>query len=244
MTDPVEPGLPENLGPLQALRRVAAVFYAPRRTARAIRDNPNWVFPLLLTIVLSFLLAAALFSRPEWKETLQKALAAAPKTLGELEKVQLMHTMQGMAWFGALAAVVIGNLFLALLLWGMALIMEGKVRFVTILSFQLHVQMVTLIPQAVALGILLARNGKDVATDDPLPFSLAYFLPSQGVSPIVKGLAASADLFSFWYWALVLLGLPIIAGLPRKKVLLPVLLLVCIGILVRAATFSLAVAGP
>jgi hypothetical protein len=235
---------PRDLGPLEALGRVAGVYYAPSRTAREIRDSPNWVFPLLLSIVLSFLLAAALFSRPEWKEALQKAMAAAPPNLGELEKVQLLKGLQVAAWAGALAAVVIGNLFLALLLWGLSVVLEGRPRFMTVFSLQLHAQMVTLIPQAIGLGFLLARKGSDLGSDETLPFSLAYFLPSQGVSPLLRGLATSADLFTFWYWALVLLGLPIVAGLPRKKLILPVLLLLFLGILVRAATFSMALAGP
>jgi hypothetical protein len=152
--------------------------------------------------------------------------------------------MQGMAWVGAVAAVVIGNLLLALLLWGMAVLLEGRPRFLAVFSFQLHAQMVTVVPQAFGLGILLARKGRALNTNEAFPFSLAYFLPSQGSAPLIRGLASAVDLFTLWYWALVLVGLPIVAGLPRKKVLIPVLLLVFLGFLVRAATFSLALPGP
>jgi hypothetical protein len=213
--------------------------------AEEIRNHPNWVFPLLLSVVFSFLLAAALFSRPEWREALQKAaLSGAPTNLGELEKVQLLKTLQVMAWVGAMAAVIIGNLLLALLLWGTVVLMEGRPRFLTIFSLQLHAQMVTVLPQALGLGILLARKGRDLNASDAFPISLAYFLPSQGGAPVLRGIATAVDLFTLWYWALVLVGLPIVAGLPRKKVLLPVLLFIFLGILVRAATISLALAGP
>ena len=241
--DPAAP--PRDLGPLEALGRVARVFYAPHRVSEEIRDRPNWVFPLLLAILFSFLLAAAIFARPEWQEALQKALESAPRTLGELEKVQLLKAMRAMSWVGVVAAVVVGNLFLAVLLWGAAVLLGGRVRFLHVLSLQLHAQMVTVIPQALAVGILLARKGSDLKTaDETLSFSLAYFLPSQGVAPPLRALAASVDLFSLWYWGLVLLGLPIVAALPWKKVLGPVLVLWLVGLLVRAATLSLAMAGP
>jgi len=73
-------GRPEpagDLGPFQALGRVVRIFYAPRRLAAEIRDRPNWVFPLLLSLALTFLAAAVLFGRPEWQESLQKAVEAS-----------------------------------------------------------------------------------------------------------------------------------------------------------------------
>ena len=236
---------PRDLGPLEALGRVARVFYAPRHAAGEIRDRPNWVFPLLLSVFFSLLLSTAVFSRPEWQEALQKALAGAPKALGELERVQLLKTMRVMAYGAVVVAVVVGNLFLALLLWGTAVLLEGRTKFLTVFSLQLHAQMVTVLPQALGLGILLARRGNSLeGAGDPLPFSLAYFLPPQGGAPLLRALAASVDLFSLWYWGLVLLGLPIVAGLPRRKLLVPVLVLWIVGVLVRAATLSLAIGNP
>ena len=246
MTETGDPAAPSrDLGPLEALGRVARVFYAPRHAAGEIRDRPNWVFPLLLSVFFSLLLSVAVFSRPEWQEALQKALAAAPKTLGELERVQLLKTMRVMAYGAVVVAVVVGNLFLALLLWGTAVLLEGRTKFLAVFSLQLHAQMVTVLPQALGLGILLVRRGGSLeGADDPLPFSLAYFLPAQGVAPLLRAFASAVDLFSLWYWGLVLLGLPIVAGLPRRKLLVPVVILWIIGVLVRAATLSLATGNP
>jgi len=246
MTQAGDPAAPSrDLGPLEALGRVARVFYAPRRAAGEIRDRPNWVFPLLLSVFFSLLLSVAVFSRPEWQEALQKALSGAPKTLGELERVQLLKAMRIMAYGAVVAAVVVGNLFLALLLWGIAVLLEGRTKFLTVFSLQLHAQMVTVLPQALGLGILLARRGNGPeGAGDPLPFNLAYLLPAQGVAPLLRAFASAVDLFSLWYWGLVLLGLPIVAGLSRRKLLVPVMVLWIVGILVRAATLSLAVGNP
>lgn len=241
--DPAAPS--RDLGPLEALGRVARVFYAPRRAAGEIRDSPNWVFPLLLSVFLSLLLSVAVFSRPEWQEALQKALSGAPKTLGELERVQLLQAMRIMAYGAVIAAVVVGNLFLALLLWGTAVLLEGRAKFQNVFSLQLHAQLVTVLPQALGLGILLARSGNGPeGAGDLLPFSLAQLLPAQGVAPLLRAFASAVDLFSLWYWGLVLLGLPIVAGLPRRKLLAPVVVLWIVGILVRAATLSLATGNP
>jgi hypothetical protein len=236
---------PRDLGPLEALGRVAKVFYAPRHVAGEIRDSPNWVFPLLLSVLFSFFLAIAVFSRPEAQEALQKALANTPRTLGELERVQLLKTMRVMAWIVVVAAAVLGNVLLALLLWGTAALLEGRTRFLNVFSLQLHLQMVTLVPQALGLGILLAKGGG--GSEDPgdsLPFSLAYFLPAEGMAPLLRSFASAIDLFSLWYWGLVLLSLPIVAGVPRKKLVIPVLVLLTLSVLVRAATLALAVGKP
>jgi len=246
MTQAGDPAAPSrDLGPLEALGRVARVFYAPGRAAGEIRDSPNWVFPLLLSVFFSLLLSVPVFSRPEWQEALQKALSGAPNTLGELERVQLLKAMRVMAYVAVVAAVVVGNLFLALLLWGTAVLLEGRTKFLNVFSLQLHAQMVTVLPQALGLGILLAHRGNGLeGAGDPLPFSLAYLLPAEGAAPLLRAFASAADLFSLWYWGLVLLGLPIVAGLPRRKLLVPVLVLCIIGILVRAATLSLATGNP
>ncbi len=246
MTQAADPAAPSrDLGPLEALGRVARVFYAPARAAGEIRDSPNWVFPLLLSILLSLLLSVAVFSRPEWQETLQKALSGAPKTLGELERLQLLKAMQVMAYGAVAVAVVAGNLFLALLFWGTVALLEGRTKFLNVFSLQLHAQMVTVLPQALGLGILLAQGGKGLeGAGDPFPFSLAYFLPAQGVAPLLRAFASSADLFSLWYWGLILLGLPVLAGLPRGKLLVPVAVLWLAGILVRVATLSMATGSP
>jgi len=236
---------PRDLGPLEALSRVGRVFHAPRRVAGEIRDHPNWVFPLLLSVLFSFFLAVAVFSRPEAQEALQKALASAPSTLGELERVQLLKTMRVMAWIVVVAAAAAGNVLLALLLWGTAALLEGRTRFLNVFSLQLHLQMVTLIPQALGLGLLLARGGSgEEDPGDSLPFSVAYFLPAEGVAPLLRSFASAVDIFSLWYWGLVLLALPIVAGVPRRKVVAPVLVLWTLSVLVRAATLALAAGKP
>ncbi len=241
--DPAAP--PRDLGPLEALGRVARVFYAPRRVAGEVRDRPNWVFPLLLSILLSLFLAAAVFSRPEWQEALQKALSGAPKDLGELERVRLLQAMKFWAWGAVIVAVVAGNLVLALLFWGATVLLEGKARFLSVFSLQLHAQMVTLAPQALWLGILLARNGTAVnLTDESLSVSLGTFLPSRGVATPIRALALSVDFFSLWYWGLILAGLPVVSRLPWRKLLVPVAVLYAVGVLVHAATLSLTLAGP
>ncbi len=246
MTQAEDPAAPSrDLGPLDSLGRIARVFYAPRQVAEEIGDNPNWVFPLLLSVFLSLLLSAAVFSRPEWQETLEKTLSSAPKTLGELERVRLLDQMRVMGYVAVAAAVAVGNLFLAALLWGTAVLLQGRARFLTVFSLHLHAQMVTVIPPAIGLGILLlVRGGGLQGAGDPLPFSLAYLLPAAGAAPLLQAFASAVDLFTLWYWGLVLLGLPVVAGLPRKRLLFPVAVLWIAGILVRAATFSLPAGGP
>ena len=230
-----------DLGPLQALGRVARMFYAPRRAAAEIRESPNCVFPLLFTAVVSFLVAVVVFSRPEWQQTLQKNLDAAGTGLGQLDKVRALAVMKAFGWVGAVLAPVIGNLILAVLLWGAAVLMEGKATFLSVFSLQLHAQMVTLLQEVLAAGLLLRGGGGDPTGGEvTLPSSLAYYLPSEGIAPALRSLASAVDLFSLWYWGLVVLGLAIVARMPKVRVLVPAAVFWALGVVLKAATLSLA----
>ncbi|HEV8334976.1 MAG TPA: YIP1 family protein [Candidatus Polarisedimenticolia bacterium] len=247
MNGPAEPAAPPpgDLGPLQALGRVARIFYAPRAASAEIRERPNWVFPLLLSVLFSFLLWGALFARPEWQQALRQSIAAAPAKLGELEKVQTLKAMQVAATVMALAAPILGNLFLAMLLWGIATLREGKAPFVTVFSFEVHAQMVTVVPQAIGLGVLVASRGGSLAdAGSGIPFSLASLLPAAGVPAAARGLASAVDLFSVWYWALVLVGLPIVTSVPARRLRFPILVLWLASVIARAVTLTLAVSQP
>jgi hypothetical protein len=231
---------PSDLGPLQALARVARVFYAPRRAAQEIRDQPNWVFPLLLTLLFSFIGAAVLFERPEWHQALQKALENSGQKLGEVEKVKLLQALKVASWAFSLATPVVGNLLIAVILWGIAVKLTGKVGFIPVFSFQLHAQMVTLIPRTMGLAWLLGHAGADASQGDlPLPFTLGYFLPRGFGSAELRAVTGSMDLFGLWYWAVVIAGLAVLSGLPWRRFLVPVALLWALTVLIAAAAILL-----
>ena len=225
-----------DLGPLQALGRVARIFYAPRSAAREIREQPNWVFPLLLTLLFSFVSTAVLIQLPETQETLQKALESSGQKVGELEKVKLLEAMRVVAWVGFLVAPVVANLFVAMLLWGAAVMMEAKIGFLPVFSFQLHAQMVTLLPRTLGVAWILGRRGGQMsAAELPLPFSLGSLLPAGMATPVLKAVADSVDLFGLWYWAVIVVGLAVVVGVPWRRLFVPASFLWVLGVLVSAA---------
>jgi len=150
--------------------------------------------------------------------------------------------MRIVGWIGFLAAPIIGNLFLGVLLWGAAVLREGETGFLPVFSLQLHAQMVTLVPQTAGLVYLYVQEGERATNvEGVLPLSFAYFLPGEGVSPALRSFALSVDFLSIWYWILVAAGLSVIARIPAKRLATPILLLWILGVLVRAAaTYSLA----
>jgi Yip1-like protein len=224
-----------GLGPLQALGRVLRIFYAPQSAAREIREQPNWVFPLLLTLLLSFVTTAVIIGRPETQQALQKALESSGQKASELEKVKLLEAMRVVAWVGFLAAPVIANLFVAVVLWGATVMMEAKIGFIPVFSYQLHAQMVTLVPRTLGVAWILGRHGAQLTSGDlPAPFSLGNLLPAGMASPVLQAVAASVDLFALWYWAIIVAGLAVVAGVPWRRLLIPASFLWVLGVLLTA----------
>jgi len=229
-----------DLGPFQALARIAQTFYAPRRVAESIRERPNWVFPVLFSMLLSSVVAGALIARPEWQQTLQKAIEGSGQKLSELDKVRILGAMRAMSWVFLIAAPALGNWFIAALLWGTTMMLEGQAGFIKVFSLQLHAQMVSLVPQTAALCWVLGTKTAQLDEGEPtLPSSLGYFLPSDGIAPTLRAVAASVDIFTIWYWVLVVLGLAVVARLPKGRLALPVGVLAAMGVLLRAAAILL-----
>ncbi len=236
MTSATPPAKRTDLGPFEALGRILRAFFTPRALAEAIRARPNWVFPLLFSILLSFFIAAEVIGRPEWQETLRKALEQSGQKLGDLEKVKLLSAMQAVSWVGFLAAPVLGNLFLGLLLWRISMILKGQSGFLPVFSFQLHAQMVKAIPETAVLGWLLSRAGPGTVDDQtPLPLNLAYFLPTGSMAPIAKAILESVEILGIWYWVLVIVGLSIVAGIPWRRLVGPAFFLWALGVMIKTS---------
>lgn len=243
MTSAKPPAERSELGPFEALGRIARIFYAPRELAQEIRPRPNWVFPLLFSVLLSFLVAAAVITRPEWQDTLQKALEGSGQSLGELERRDLLSAMRVVSWIGFLAAPVVSNLFLAALFWGIAVRLGGKSGFLPVFSYQLHAQMVKVLPETIVLAWMLARGGGVLGSQTPLPLNLAFFLPFEGMAPALKSIAESVELFGIWYWAVMVAGLAIVTEVPWRRLLVPCTFLWGLGVLIKAMLRVLS-AGP
>jgi len=236
MTSAPPPAERSDLGPFEALGRILRAFFTPRQLAAAIRGRPNWVFPLLFSILLSFFIAAEVIGRPEWQDTLRKALEQSGQKLGELEKVQLLSAMRVVSWAGFLAAPVLGNLFLGLLLWRISVMLQGQSGFIPVFSFQLHAQMVKAIPETAVLAWMLSRAAPGTMDDQtPLPLNLAYFIPSGSLPALAKAILESVEILGIWYWILVVLGLSIVAGIPWRRLLGPAVFLWGLGVLIKTS---------
>src|SRR5436309_201978 len=94
--------------------------------------------------------------------------------------------------------------------------------------------------RAAAAPLLPGGRGDPTGADVTLPSSLAYYLPSEGIAPAPRSLASAVDLFSLWYWGLVVLGLAIVARVPKVRVLVPAAVFWALGVVLKAATLSLA----
>jgi len=123
---------------------------------------------------------------------------------------------------------------------------EWRVRrpFLSVFSLQLHAQMVTLWQEVCAAGVLLREEVQpDGRRREPCQHP-RLLSSSEGIAPALRSLASAVDLFSLWYWGLVVLGLAVVARMPKVRILVPAAVFWALGVVLKAATLSLARGPP
>lgn len=252
-TDAVDPS--QTQPPVQAaparknsFQRLAGVLFAPADTFEDIARKPDFVVPLIVIVLISYVTTFMIVPRMDWDAvTAQQyeAMKARNPNVSEADMARIakftkaigtvtafvMPVLQ-IAWF----VIVAGILLLAVRLFG------GEGTFGQAFSTTLYAWMPLVIN-----GILVAIVGATRAKIDPTTMAAMVksnlgFLVDIKEQPVLFSLLSSIDIFSIWTIVLLIIGFAILSRSPKLRTAFIVIALWFAAVLVKLGFAALGAA--
>jgi hypothetical protein len=187
-----------------------SMFVSPMATLDSLRERPRWLFPVLLSAIIS---VAANFYVIERVGLVQMIEAASQSNAIMDPQAAVQNVLAHRDRILCLQAVfTFVNSFLVALvtakvLWLLATLFGYDIPFKKTLAVVAHANMLSVVIRECMI-VLTAAIIRDVHTFDlrnPLATNIAFFLPS--TSPAEFRILASLDVITFMYAALLISGL-------------------------------------
>jgi hypothetical protein len=149
-----------------------------------------------------------------WPRFFQQAMEQSPKMLKmppeQRENMLAMQIKMGPAigYAGAILGFPIGTLIVAGILLGIFNVMlSAQLKFAQVFAVNCYAGLVGLIKGALTLVVIFLKNPDDFNLKNPLMFNPGAFMDPISSPKFLYLLATSLDLFTFWWIALLAVGL-------------------------------------
>src|SRR5215208_5081385 len=200
--------------------RLVGALFSPGQTFADINQRPTWVTPIVIAIVIAFATGVFFNCRLHinWDRFVRERLEAAGNPTPSEEVVQRQVSLAARVtsltpYISSIATVLICVVLAAIFAMGLMLL-EAQTTYKEVLAvvawsscgLQLLVAIAT-------VAVLLIGNVTDFDPAKPnmLLSSLAVLVPASAPAA-VRTLAASFDLFTFWFNILLVIGFAAIGG--------------------------------
>jgi len=202
------------------MQRVIGVIFSPVATMASIARRPDWVLPLVLSLIASLAVGLVIAQHVDFGATVRESVEQNKNMSQEqIDRAVKMGTIFGKVAtylspiFNIIGLLIIsGVLLLAVRLFG------GEGDFKQSFSVTCYASMPGIIKAVVMMIIILARGGLIPAqTLATLVRSNLGFLADFKANPIAFALLSSVDIFSFWFVALLVIGFAYVSRLSRAK---------------------------
>ena len=219
IVDPV--GVRSLFGIPHAFSRLAGVLTSPHETFKAIDRKPSWITPVVISILIAIAGNAFFYWRvnPDWEQRIRASIDRYTETTGQtMSPDQVAQQVASAKMFGDffiwLPAVFIPLFCVAIagfywLAFGMAFLRAPS--FKKILSVVGWSQAaIKAVGMPIILIVLMAvdkerLNSLEMGNSTLVQSNLGVLLPN-GISPGLRSLAVSLDLFTIWFLVLLTIG--------------------------------------
>lgn len=204
-----------------ALSRVIGVLTAPITTFERIAARPSWLLPAVLTLVATMAVTAVMMPKLDLEQAMRKQLAEAG---GNLSAEQIdsqvaigMKVGKVMAWVGPVVMTPVALAVMALIFWGTATMVGGRLRFLDSLAVVAHAWVPQIVAGLLSIPVILSKASVDPEEARGGSFLASHLgvLIDQTESPVGFAMLSSLDVFSFWTLALLGIGLMAVGKLSR-----------------------------
>ena len=220
--------------PMGILGRLLNVFVAPQSTFEAERQQPKWLVPFIVYMVLMFAWMAIV--QPVLVQEQREAMMEQfeKQNIPEEQQQQAMQRAEQwgaiMLWVGPLITQIIMLLIVAAVwLFVSNVLLGGAAKFTHTLSVTAYSWLVVVVGLLIKAPIMLKRETVDVH------FSPAAFLTDN--ESFIYNLFKQFDLFSIWSFFIVSIGLAVVTQKSTRNVW-PWVAIVYLIYFVGAASFQ------
>lgn len=205
-------------------QRVGNVFISPSKTFEDIkRGNTSWWLPYLISVVLLYVLFAAITTKIGWQQVAANSIASNAKQAERFQSLTPAQRAQGYKVAGLITEVIftatpVTVLIIAglvsLILWGtMNFGFGGRATFPQVFAMNMYAALPRSILPVLATAAILAGLAPDSFNiNNMAATNVAYFLSMQDTGHALYALLSQLDVAGIWTAILLSLGLARVAG--------------------------------
>ncbi len=197
------------------------IYFAPTRGFARLKEKPSWLVPLIIALVFNMLFAILSSHYMDWDKQRQAALEQMrernmpeeqiEKATEGMDKFYSSPVMRyGMPVVSVLFVTLIAALFLAVVYNVSLPLFGGTGDFKRTWAVVCNASLIAVPATIVRGGLVLLKRSAEVTT------SLLVAAPNLK-QPFLKGLLTQLDLFDFWKFMLIAIGLKVVFGLKGSK---------------------------
>jgi hypothetical protein len=208
-------------------QRVGDAFVAPSKTFEDIqRGNHSWWLPYLISVLLMYVLFAAITMKVGWTQVATNNMAMNPKQAQALENATPEQRARSLKIIGVVTEVItaanpvtilIFSSVVSLILWGtINFVFGGKATFAQIFAVNMYAALPrALLPVLASAAIYAGLAPESFNMNNMAATNVAYFLPVQDTNRVVYALLSQVDIIGVWVAILLSIGIAKVAGKGR-----------------------------
>lgn len=203
-----------------SFQRLAGVLFAPAETFEDIARKPDFVLPLVLILLISFVSTLILVPKIDFAESFRQQMEQQNKNMSpqDVERAAKMGAAFGkvMAYTGpiwgiAILVIIAAVLMLAFRLFG------GEGTFMQSFSVTLYSWIPMCLFSIVTTIVVFSRESIDPTQMQTLVKSNPAFLVEMKTNPMLYSLLTSLDIFTIWTLILLTIGFAAVSRFSKVK---------------------------
>jgi hypothetical protein len=198
---------------MSRVANLGRIFISPTAVGRSVNEDPHWLIPLVVVLVVSFIAAVSTFRyQVEFQKDYVGEMIKERNPDADLDSIFAVTTAKEIR-AGIIAAVfaVLMILLFAAVLKGAASVAGGQAGFRRMFAFVSYSTVISALGSIIKVPLILAKGTVDVRT------SLAALAPSVDLRSPLAVLLGSFDVFAIWQVVALCFGFSVLSGLGIKK---------------------------
>lgn len=205
-------------------QRVGNTFVAPSKTFDDIkRGNQSWWLPFLISVLLTYVLFAAVNMKIGWTQVATNNMAMNPKQAQRMDSLSPQQRAQGLKIAGVITEVIfaaspvtilIFASIVSLILWGTINFgFGGKATFSQIFAVNMYAVLPrALLPILATAAIYAGLAPESFNVNNMAATNVAYFLSIQDTNKVLYAVLSQLDIVGIWVAILLSIGIAKVAG--------------------------------